>query len=53
MDVETVSHIKNCGWDTAMNDVGITDLNEMDGTTDSLLVFLATRVDEFLERVDV
>ena len=53
LDVETVSHLKNCGWDTEMNDVDITDLNEMDGTTDSLLVSLATRVDEFLERVDV
>ena len=46
-------HITNCGWDSEMDPIDISDLNVVDTDIESKLISLATRVDEFLDRVDV
>ena len=48
-----MAHISSCGWDTPIDDVDLLDLNVVDLLVEAKLVALATRVDSFIERVDV
>ena len=53
LEPEDVAHISSCGWDTPIDDVDLLDLNVVDLLVEAKLVALATRVDSFIERVDV
>ena len=51
--MESVPHIVNCGWKVPVDLVDISGLGAMDAVMESKLISLATRVDDFLERVDI
>ena len=52
-DTETMMHIINCGWDNSMDLIDISDLNVVNPGKESQLVSLATRINDFVDRVDV
>ena len=53
LEPEDIAHISSCGWDSPIEDVDLLDLNVVDVTVEAKLVALATRVDAFIDKVEI
>ena len=52
LNEETVEHIVNCGWEENMGVMDINQIDIIDNKVEAGLIALATRIAQFLDRVD-